>query len=63
MIKFFRHIRQRLLSENQFSKYLIYAIGEVALVVIGILIHVEIFYSTGEILLSIPELMVLQLIR
>ena len=38
MIKFFRRIRQRLLSENKFSKYLIYAIGEIVLVVIGILI-------------------------
>jgi len=38
MIKFFRKIRQNLLSENKFSKYLIYAIGEIVLVVIGILI-------------------------
>lgn len=38
MIKFFRKIRQRLLTENKFSKYLIYAIGEIVLVVIGILI-------------------------
>lgn len=38
MIKFFRKIRQQLLSENKFSKYLLYAIGEVFLVIIGILI-------------------------
>jgi len=38
MIKFFRRIRQRLLSEGKFSKYLLYAIGEIVLVVIGILI-------------------------
>ncbi|MCB0606018.1 MAG: hypothetical protein KDC25_14205, partial [Saprospiraceae bacterium] len=38
MIKFFRKIRQKLLTENKFSKYLIYAIGEIVLVVIGILI-------------------------
>ena len=42
MIKFFRHIRQRLLSENKFSKYLVYAIGEIVLVVIGILIALQI---------------------
>jgi len=42
MIKFFRKIRQRLLSENKFSKYLIYAIGEIVLVVIGILIALQI---------------------
>ena len=42
MIKFFRKIRQNLLSENKFSKYLIYAIGEIILVVIGILIALQI---------------------
>jgi len=42
MIKFFRKIRQRLLSENKFSKYLIYAIGEIVLVVIGILLALQI---------------------
>ncbi|RKE02540.1 DUF6090 family protein [Marinifilum flexuosum] len=42
MIKFFRTIRQKLLSENKFSKYLIYAIGEIVLVVIGILIALQI---------------------
>ena len=42
MIKFFRKIRQRLLSENKFSKYMIYAIGEIILVVIGILIALQI---------------------
>ena len=42
MIKFFRHIRQKLLSENKFSKYLLYAIGEIGLVVIGILIALQI---------------------
>lgn len=42
MIKFFRKIRRRLLTENKFSKYLIYAIGEILLVVIGILIALNI---------------------
>jgi hypothetical protein len=42
VIKFFRRIRQRLLTENKFSKYLIYAIGEIFLVVIGILIALSI---------------------
>ncbi|MGB5275065.1 MAG: DUF6090 family protein, partial [Flavobacteriaceae bacterium] len=41
MIKFFRHIRQQLLTENKFSKYLLYAIGEIILVVIGILIALQ----------------------
>lgn len=42
MITFFRRIRQRLFSENKFSKYLGYAIGEIVLVVIGILIALSI---------------------
>ena len=42
MIKFFRKIRQNLLTENKLSKYLIYAIGEIVLVVIGILIALQI---------------------
>ena len=42
MIKFFRKIRQNLLTENKFSKYLLYAIGEIILVVIGILIALNI---------------------
>ena len=42
MIKFFRRIRQQLLSENKFTKYLIYAAGEIVLVVIGILIALQI---------------------
>jgi len=42
MIKFFRRIRQKLLSANKFSKYLIYALGEIFLVVIGILIALQI---------------------
>ncbi|MGB5370728.1 MAG: DUF6090 family protein [Flavobacteriaceae bacterium] len=41
MIKFFRRIRQQLLTDNKFSKYLFYAIGEIVLVVIGILIALQ----------------------
>ena len=42
MLKFFRQIRQRLLSENKFSKYFLYALGEIILVVIGILLALQI---------------------
>ncbi|TVZ59210.1 hypothetical protein NA63_1737 [Flavobacteriaceae bacterium MAR_2010_105] len=42
MIKFFRKIRRKMLTENKFSKYLLYAIGEILLVVIGILIALQI---------------------
>ncbi len=42
MIKFFRKIRQNMIKENKFSKYFLYAIGEIILVVIGILIALQI---------------------
>ncbi|WP_445385853.1 DUF6090 family protein [Robiginitalea sp. IMCC44478] len=42
MIRFFRNIRQRLLTENKFSKYLLYAIGEIILVMIGILMALQV---------------------
>lgn len=42
MIKLFRHIRMALLNQNKFSKYLLYALGEILLVVIGILIALQI---------------------
>lgn len=42
MIKFFRKIRQNLLSEGKTAKYFKYAIGEIILVVIGILIALQI---------------------
>ncbi|NVK49359.1 MAG: hypothetical protein HWE09_06295 [Cyclobacteriaceae bacterium] len=42
MIKFFRHIRQNLLSEGKTGKYLKYAIGEIILVMIGILLALQI---------------------
>lgn len=42
MIKFFRRIRQNLLAEGKTSKYFQYALGEILLVVIGILIALQI---------------------
>lgn len=42
MIKFFRHIRKTLLMENKTTKYLKYALGEILLVVIGILIALQV---------------------
>ena len=42
MIKFFRHIRKSLIQENKLGEYFKYAIGEILLVVIGILIALQI---------------------
>jgi hypothetical protein len=42
MIKFFRKIRQTLLIENKTGKYFKYAIGEIVLVMIGILLALQV---------------------
>ena len=42
MIKFFRKIRYGLMEKNKTGKYLKYAIGEIVLVVVGILIALSI---------------------
>ena len=41
-MNFLRKIRQRLLTENRVSQYLLYAVGEILLVVVGILIALQI---------------------
>lgn len=56
MIKFFRKIRQKMLNENKFSKYLLYAIGEIILVVIGILIALAINNNNEDGKTKIKEL-------
>jgi hypothetical protein len=42
MIKIVRHIRQRYISEGKTKKYVLYAIGEIVLVVIGVFIALQI---------------------
>ena len=42
MITLFRRIRQKLIESGSLSKYLLYALGEIALVVIGILIALQV---------------------
>jgi len=51
MIKFFRHIRKGLLNEGKTTKYFKYAIGEIVLVAIGILMALGInsWYNTQQI--------------
>ena len=41
MIKFFRKIRRRLIDEGSLKRYILYAIGEIILLVIGILIAMQ----------------------
>lgn len=42
MITLFRHIRQKLIASGSVTKYLLYAIGEILLVVVGILIALQV---------------------
>ena len=42
MVKIYRNIRQKLLSESKTGKYIKYAVGEIVLVVIGILIALQV---------------------
>ena len=42
MIRIFRNIRQKLAAENNVAKYLRYAVGEIVLVVVGILIALQV---------------------
>lgn len=48
MIKFFRKIRQNLLKQNKIGKYLVYAFGEIILVVIGIIIALQLNNKNQE---------------
>jgi len=60
MIKLFRHIRQSLIMKNQTGKYLKFAIGEIILVVIGILIALQINNWNSERLLQAQEKLTLK---
>ena len=60
MINFFRKIRQNLLMENKTGKYLKYAIGEIVLVVIGILIALSINNWNQKRINSISESLLLK---
>lgn len=42
MLKYFRTIRKKLIEEDNVRKYLLYALGEILLVVIGILIALQV---------------------
>lgn len=55
MIKFFRKIRQKALTDNRFGKYFTYAIGKIVLVVSGILIALQINNWKEEKRLEVSE--------
>ncbi len=59
MINFFRKIRKKLADDNKPMKYMRYAIGEILLVVIGILIALSINNWNEKRKLQIEEIKIL----
>mgnify|MGYP007022317793 CR=1 FL=1 len=62
MIKFFRNARRKFLVENKFTRYLIYAVGETLLVVVGILIAIKINDWNRENVLKSSEIEIYEVI-
>ena len=56
MIKIFRNIRKQLLTEGRLRKYMLYAIGEIFLVVVGILIALSLNNWNNDKILRNTEL-------
>ena len=63
MLKFFRTIRRNLLTQGRVSRYLVYALGEILLVVIGILIALQLNNWNTEQKAASEELKILQEMR
>lgn len=63
MVHFFRKIRQSLLVDRKFTRYALYALGEIALVVIGILIALQINNWNEERIESVREQLVLNQLK
>ena len=42
MLRFFRYIRQTLLEQGKMKKYVLYALGEILLVMVGILLALQV---------------------
>ena len=60
MLRFFRKIRLKLFRENKVTHYILYALGEIILIVIGILIAMEIGNWNEQRKISQLELVYLQ---
>ena len=60
MIKFFRNIRKKLAAENKIPAYLKYAIGEIILVMVGILLAVQVNNWNENRIASIKEKLLLK---
>jgi len=63
MIKIFRKIRQQLLTQNRFTRYILYAVGEIVLVMIGILLALQVNKWNNNIELKQNELIFLDKLK
>ena len=63
MIKFFRKIRQQMLADKKITNYFLYAVGEILLVVVGILIALQINNKNESRKLVQKEIEILQLLQ
>jgi len=63
MIPFFRKIRKQMADDNQFLKYSRYAVGEIVLVVVGILIALQINNWNEDLKIRNKELTYLESIK
>ncbi len=62
MLRFFRHIRKALMEQNKIRTYLLYAIGEIFLVVIGILIALQVNNWNEDRKMVIEEIEILNIL-
>ncbi len=60
MLQFFRKIRRKLLQEGSFRQYLLYAVGEILLVMVGILLALQVNSWNENRLKSIEEINLLE---
>ncbi|MGB0348150.1 MAG: DUF6090 family protein, partial [Balneolaceae bacterium] len=62
MLRFFRLIRRKLLEEEHISKYIWYALGEILLVMIGILLALQVNNWNEDRKLKMEELSTVELL-
>lgn len=63
MLRFFRQIRKTLMEQNKIRTYILYAIGEIALVMIGILLALQVNNWNEDRKMAIEEIEILNILQ
>lgn len=63
MLRFFRSLRRKLIEEDNMNKYVWYALGEIFLVMVGILLALYVNNWNQERLIKLEETFILQSLR